>query len=371
MRQNGIVTLFGSTAEMLAEWGGHYVSGLPQTVKLEKELGKIHGMPTLVTTRGMTAITAAVFAFLPARVILSNECYPGTMLQFREWKGADVIPSLSLFDPDDLDGLENQLSDPLSESSEFAIVFVESIGNSRLMKVANVPAIIALCKKYGAMLVVDTTFTPLAVFEPDSSLIVVGSLTKYEQPDDEAMGGRISSAAEIIAKIRATRAYGNVAMLPSVAAYYLLQAIGGFDRRFLDHSDNAFLLSSEKIRSHSAVKAVHYPGSLDHPGYSIIQRDFSCLAGGVLYLEFKGGDEAARLFCDKLVQGSENWSLAVSFGSSDWRICPIVDFLTGYFDYRPGLVRIATGRINSRKAISEFIKALDWVITAVSERQEA
>ena len=356
MKRNGIVCEYGSTSEMFANWGEHYITGSPAAVQLEKKLEETLGMPSLLTTRGMTAIMASIFPFLPAKVVLSREVYPGTKILLQEWEKASLL-SLSFFDPDNLDQLENLLGDPLSEANDFAIVFAESIGNSREMKVADVPAILALCKKYGAMLVVDTTFTPFVKFEADSALIVVGSMTKYEQPKDDWTGGRISSTSKNIQTIRDTRMFGNMAMSPDVAGFYL-EAIRDARERYELHSRIAMELA-DACKVLRPIQDVFYPGLDNHAGYEIVRDGYGGVAGGVFYIVFKGGDKAAIAFCDFLAQKSEHWKIAVSFGSGDFRVFPVTERHSAFFDYVPGLVRISTGRNDPMGAFTDMLAALN------------
>ncbi len=354
---HGLVCSFGSCEQMQKEWGqGHYVTG-PETQVLEQRLTDRFGLTTVVTNRGMTAILAAIYAFtkMGSTIACSTHVYPGTLLQLAELqdRGLNVI----WFDPSDLEAFREKVL----VSPNLDIVLLETIGNSKEMPVVSPEEFHEVIQKSGfsseTKIILDTTFTPgFTVRLSRPNLIILGSLTKYEQPEDEFMGGRISASKEDIAKIRSTRFFANVAMLPEVAAYYN-RVIDETDERYEAHTKNALTIAS-LCESHPAVRSVFYPGLDSHPQCKLVQSFYRGMAGGVLYIQLKGGNSAATKLCDRLV--ADNWTIAVSFGSTDWRLFPFiikehVDFIGGC----EGVIRIASGREDPQAHICVLKSVLD------------
>jgi len=354
---NGNVRLFGSVEELQAGWGdGRYVAGSPEVRALEEKLTERYGMPTVVTNRGMTAILSVVgFQRREKRVVaVSCYIYPGTEIQLGELDCSGLgLFDINWFDPTDLTDFETELDDGAE------VAFVETIGNYRAMPVADVEAMLKLASQYYCLLVVDATLTPQARFEPHPNLVVVSSLTKYDQPDDEWLGGRISAMPETIDEIRATRFFTDAAMSRRAAACFS-DWVGRAGEMAKQHSRHALELA-DMCQSHKAVKQVWYPGLSEHPQHDLLQSRYGGLGGGLLYLQLRGGVEAAAGLADNLVvRRSNDWHIASSFGSRDWRVLPGVGPLEKKTSYKGG-VRIAPGRINPEQNIEAFRQALDGV----------
>lgn len=338
-RWNGIVRVFKDCNDLSRNWGeGHYITGAPPLVKLQKKISDRFGedWSTLVTSQGMTAIST-VINFLTKSgdtIALSKDVYPGTFLWLDELEKKGCL-KVRKFSPDKPAELQEILKD-----GDIRLVFTEGIGNSPTMPVADIPKIQKLCTKYLCVLVIDTTSTPFFVPAFDSKTILVGSLTKYECPNDDLMGGWISANPDLIRELGGTMEYRKSAMVPEVAEHYL-RTIAGTARRYQGHCDNAKILAGI-CEKHPAVAQAWYP---------------SMARGGMLHLKLKGGEKAAQ-FADRL---TGDWEIGVSFGSDKWRVVPFIGELAKYVGTE-GIVRIASGRVNPRKNIAVFKRALDSLV---------
>lgn len=366
---NGIVRNFSDCANMIANWDdGHYVAGHPSLVELEAKMTKMLKCPTILTNRGMTAIISVILALTENRstIACSEDVYPGTRAHLQELEEQGRI-SVMFFDPTDA----SQLTDIIARQKKsfdkgqmpcpVKLVFTETFGNARQMRVADVGKLAGICADNRIPLVVDTTFTPLwfpstEVME-SGNVIIVGSMTKYHQDGDFAMGGYICSPENHLESIRATRFFGNCTMLPTTADYYL-KVVGGTRQRYQIHCDNALALIYA-CRKHPAVSAVFYPDLQEHPQHAIVRRDFGGQGGGVLYLQLAGGEAAAIELANTLAAGRNGWNIAVSFGSRDWRVFPWIGEDLRQHAGCEGLVRISSGRGNVLDNIEAFRGALN------------
>ncbi|MDD4902057.1 MAG: PLP-dependent transferase [Patescibacteria group bacterium] len=346
----GIVRHHDSVSEMLRTWDeGHYLTGSPATRILEQYLsGYYGGADTLVVDKGRNAVLATVLALTSTGdlVAVSTEIYPGTKNLFKELEARGILKVL-WFDPltTDIFAMMHSLT------AEVKMCFVETIGNSKTMPVIDPDTYTADCRNY---LVIDSTFTPLWVPEEYQweNLVLIGSLTKYEQPEDEAAGGRISASIATIEKIAKFPLFANFAMLPSTAEYYL-EHVAETKARYEAHSLAADELARACLK-HPAIKSVYYPTLTDD---GVLEKWYGGLGGGVLYIVPKGGEEAAKKIADGVVN-KVDWTIAVSFGSNEWRICPFVGPLAKYVD-EPGLTRISVGRQRNKANTDTLMIALD------------
>lgn len=358
----GGVRNFASCAELEADFGaGHYFDGLPAQLELEKRLTKMMGQPAITTSRGMTAIASVLWTLTWADdvVICSDDVYPGTRALLGEWEKNQRLRKVVWFNPTDTIDLREKMAFEIQyQPNRRPLVFTETFGNAKQMRVADLPAVLSSCLDYDCYLVVDITFTPL--FRPSGApkLVTVASLTKYGQEGDLLMGGLIAAQTQVIDRIKATRAYQNSRLLPQIAEIYLDEITKAkLQQRYECQSRNTQVLA-ELCVAHPAVDHVWYPGLREHPQYELVQRDYNGRGGGTLYLQLKDGEVAARQVSDQLAAGKNNWQIAVSFAANDWRILPWIGWLRQHVDC-DGLLRISPGRVNPNRNISAFREALD------------
>src|SRR4051794_41776477 len=97
------------------------------------------------------------------------------------------------------------------------VVHVETIANPTT-RVADIAALAGVAHRGGALLSVDSTFTPPPLYRPlaDGADLVVHSLTKYINGHGDAMGGAVIGARELIDRIRAAAMGDGGGGLPPV-----------------------------------------------------------------------------------------------------------------------------------------------------------
>jgi len=342
MSWNGIVKAYSSCADMAAGWEvGHYVVGHPTVRRLETVMAEMLSLPVATTNRGMTAIMAAILALTKAgdTIVCSQAIYPGTRIWLKEMESQERI-NVVWWNPTDYEELQKFFDSPQRHLAP-RLIFVETIGNAPSMPVADMARLNCLAQEQGALVVVDTTFTPLWRSPESGNMVVVGSMTKYHGYGDDLMGGYIAARSKVLKRVTATRFYQDVVMLPSVAQAFRDQ-VGGLYDRYRGHSANAYAAASV-MKKHPAVAEVFYPGLPARRDDSAVMQ--ICwrvgAVGAVFFARMKGGEAAAIKLADALANRGD-WELAVSFGSGRWRVFPFVGELAQHVGAQ-GIVRISAG----------------------------
>lgn len=214
------------------------------------------------------------------------------------------------------------------------ILFAEVIGNPKV-EVLNVEKFAALAKANDVPFVVDSTFTPPAIFKAfDHGVnIVVHSATKYLGGHGNALAGVIvdsgtfdwnngkfpslTTPQDAYHGLVYTEAFGNLAFLIKARAHVLrdigaslspfnafliLQGIQTLHLR-LDYVSKSALALAQWLENHPQVEWVSYPLLESNPDYDRAKAYFPKGAGGILAFGIKGGREKSRAFINGLELG--------------------------------------------------------------------
>lgn len=214
------------------------------------------------------------------------------------------------------------------------ILFAEVIGNPKV-EVLNVEKFAALAKANDVPFVVDSTFTPPAIFRAfDHGVnIVVHSATKYLGGHGNALAGVIvdsgtfdwnngkfpslTTPQDAYHGLVYTEAFGNLAFLIKARAHVLrdigaslspfnaflvLQGIQTLHLR-LDYVSKSALALAKWLENHPQVEWVSYPLLESNPDYDRAKAYFPKGAGGILAFGIKGGREKSRAFINGLELG--------------------------------------------------------------------
>lgn len=214
------------------------------------------------------------------------------------------------------------------------ILFAEVIGNPKV-EVLNVEKFAALAKANDVPFVVDSTFTPPAIFKAfDHGVnIVVHSATKYLGGHGNALAGVIvdsgtfdwnngkfpslTTPQDAYHGLVYTEAFGNLAFLIKARAHVLrdigaslspfnafliLQGIQTLHLR-LDYVSKSALALAQWLENHPQVEWVSYPLLESNPDYDRAKAYFPKGSGGILAFGIKGGREKSRAFINGLELG--------------------------------------------------------------------
>jgi len=291
---------------------GGYLYGRPNNPNresLEYALASMEeGAAALAFSSGSAATLAVFQSLAPGdHVIAAEDAYYGTPILLRTVM-ANWGLKHTLVNMQDLASVERAIT------TATRLIWTETPSNP-LLNVTDLRAIVALAKKYGAMVACDNTWaTPL--FQLPLSLgvdVVMHSVTKYLSGHSDVTVGALvfKDKGPWLEKIGGIQREGGAVPSP-FECWLTLRGLQTFPYRVRAHAENAqrvaeFLSSQPKSR----IEAVHYPGLPSHPGHKLAAAQMSGF-GGMMSIQVKGGQAEAF----KLIAGLKLFSHATSLGST-------------------------------------------------------
>ena len=269
-------------------------SGNPTRDSLSGALAELEGgAGGVVTASGMAAITLLTAQLKPSELLLApHDCYGGSYRLFK------AQAERGLYHVEFVDfGDKAALAAALARKPK--IVWIETPSNP-LLRITDIAATARLARAVDALVVVDNTFLSPALQQPLAlgADLVVHSTTKYLNGHSDVVGGAVIWADAALGEQLAW--WCNCLGLAGAPfdSFLTLRGLRTLDARLRVHQENTSAIA-DLLDSHPAVRAVHYPGLLAHPGHALAarqQRGF----GAMLSFELEGGEAAVRAFLDGL-----------------------------------------------------------------------
>lgn len=184
--------------------------GSPNSDELAKAVALLEAAEQgLATSSGMGAIVAAILSFCKAGdlILAQFDCY-GITREFFEVDAPRFGIRTQFLDVHNVQTLELSLKNILTANEQTTtaeprnnntVVFLESITNPSV-RVADLPSISTVCKKYGAFLIVDNTFaTPIRI-KPikQGADMVIHSVTKFLGGHSDLVAGVVAGSSHHI-----------------------------------------------------------------------------------------------------------------------------------------------------------------------------
>jgi cystathionine gamma-lyase len=199
-------------------------------------------------------------------------------------------------------GLRFSFVDPTSpQAIEAAIeagtkmVWVETPTNP-MLKLADIAAIAAICKRKGVLLAVDNTFASPMLQRPLElgADIVMHSTTKYIGGHSDVVGGAVVvKDADLAARLGFLQ--NSAGGVPGPQDCYLtLRGLKTLALRMERHTSNAQTIAAF-LEGHPKIRQVIYPGLPSHPQHALAQKQMSA-PGGMISAYLQGDLESARRF---------------------------------------------------------------------------
>jgi methionine-gamma-lyase len=268
--------------------------GNPTDETLARAVAQLEGAEgTLVFASGMGAIAAALESQVGegGHIVSVDGLYGGThelitgiLPRFGVRHTFVATPTAAAIEP----ALETQTK----------VVYVESISNP-LLRVAELDAIGALCKKRGVALLVDATFATPLVQRPleHGATLSIHSGTKYLGGHGDAMCGVVSGGKDELAKVRKLRKFHGANIDP-FGAWLVLRGLRTLALRVERQESNAAYVA-KGIEALPGVTRVLYPGLESHPDHALAVRLLDG-PGAMISFEVAGGLDGARRVYDRV-----------------------------------------------------------------------
>ena len=242
------------------------------------------------------------------------------------------------------------------------MVWIESPTNP-MLRLIDIAACAQIARRHGAWLVVDNTFATPYLQNPIAlgAHVVVHSTTKYLGGHSDVIGGAVVVDDEALrdALRFAQNATGGV---PGPwDAWLTLRGTKTLAVRMRQHEANARRVA-ETLRGRPELAMVHYPGFPDHPGHELARKQMRGF-GGMVTVELRGGEAAARNFCE----ATRVFSLGESLGGVESLIG--YPFLMSHAAFSPeekrakgiteAVVRLSVGLEDADDLCDDLLQALE------------
>jgi len=338
-------------------------SGNPTRDQLGTALADLeHGAGGVVTSTGMSAITLVLQLLQPGDLlVVPHDCYGGT------YRLVTSLAAKGLFDLEIIDQTDQ---DALVAAAQLKpkMIWVETPSNP-LLRITDIAAVVALGHGVGALVVVDNTFLSPAYQLPLDlgADIVVHSTTKYLNGHSDVVGGAAIARDQSLHEELAW--WANCLGLTGAPfdSFLVLRGLRTLHARMGIHTANAETVV-DLLRSHPAVKRVHYPGLTDHPGHQVARSQQSGF-GGMVSFEIHNGEAAVEAF----LSGLGCFSLAESLGGVESLVSHPATMTHAAMDAEsqelagisPGLLRLSVGIEGAEDLCRDLAAGLDRAHSAV------
>src|SRR4051794_16534365 len=228
---------------------------------LEEKLARLdHGEAAAVFGTGMAALHAAFFTILAPgdHAIVSNVVYMRVAGLFENVFPAKLGIEVDFVDITDLDAVRAAVR------PSTRLVHTEVIANPDL-RVADVPALAQIAQDAGALLTIDSTFTPPPMMRPldHGADLVMHSLTKYYNGHGDAMGGVVIGSRDLVEQTRTGAMWHIGGAISPFNAWLIMRGSTTLPLRLQRQCENAQDVA-DFLAADPRVAYVTYPGLVDH-----------------------------------------------------------------------------------------------------------
>ena len=287
--------------------------GTPTVRALEAMIAELEGgHATLLTPSGLSAISAALLAFVAAgdHILVSDSVYRPTR-RFCENVLKRLGVATTYYDPLIGGGIAALLTD------KTRVVFTESPG-SQTFEVQDLPAIAEAAHARGAVVIIDNTWATPLYFKPfaHGADVSVQAATKYIVGHADAMLGAITTTPETSQAV--ARVHDELGLCPGPEDVYLgLRGMRSLSVRLERHQKSG-LAMAEWLAARPEVARVMHPALPTDPGHEVWRRDFTG-ASGLFSIELKpcSGESLAAM-----LDGLALFGMGYSWGGYESLILP-------------------------------------------------
>lgn len=324
---------------------------------LETKLAAVeHAESAAVFATGMAALHATFFTLLNPgdHAVVSDVVYMRTFGLFDALLPAKLGIETTFVDIADVDAVRAAVR------PNTRLIHTELVANPDL-RVADVPALAAIAHAAGAVLTVDSTFTPPPMARPLDlgADVVVHSLTKFYNGHGDAMGGAVLGSRPLVEQIKLGALHHVGGAISPFNAWLIMRGSVTLPLRLQRQCDNAMAVA-RFLAADPRVTHVAYPGLAQHPQHATAASALRGGYGAVVSFAIAGSHADRLRFVDDL----RVITSAVSLGHDET--------LIAYEQYPPdraagfapvfrehGLIRLAVGL----EAADDLVSDLDAALT--------
>jgi methionine-gamma-lyase len=298
--------------------GGCFLYGRhfnPTVYVLGRQLAAMEGAEAgYCTSSGLGAICSALLGLLNQgdHVVASDTLYGGTWAMLAEFFPLKCGITTTFVDIQDADAVAAACT------PKTKVIYAESLSNPTL-RLADLPMLADVAHSNNAQLVVDNTFTPLAITPIEHGAdVVVHSLTKFVNGASDFIAGAVCGTGEFVGSLMDLHVGPLMILGPTMdpqVAHSISLRVPHLPIRMMEHARRAQIFAE---RLQEAGIAVTYPGLSTHPDHELFGRigRLEYGYGGLLTID-AGSCERAEALMDDL-QNTEGFGfMAVSLGYFD------------------------------------------------------
>ncbi|MGO3362010.1 MAG: trans-sulfuration enzyme family protein [Corynebacterium sp.] len=352
------------------DWSGTEVplytrnSGVNQLALQRKLAALERGEDAAVLGSGVAALHSVFFTFLRAgdHVVVADVTYEATWRLFTELLPDKYDIRATFVDASDLDAVREAVQD------DTRLIHVETIGNPTT-KVTDIAAVADIAHQGGALLTVDSTFTPPPLYRPleDGADLVVHSLSKFINGHGDAIGGAVVGSAELVGRIKSEAVVDVGGVLSPFNAWLIQRGSVTLPLRLRQHLESAQQVA-KALDADPRIAYVAYPGLESHPQHGLARRQFGGRGfGAVLAFAVNGDRDAQNRFVAALkvitsaVSVGHDESLIVHVGTEGPRVAAYPEPFRTY-----GHLRLSVGLEDAGDLVDDLLAALDETVPSQS-----
>ena len=330
----------------------------PTRYALERALADLEsGTRGYAFASGLAAISTLMDALDAGdHVIASEDLYGGSFRLFDKVKKRSAGLTFSFVDLADIAAIEAAIT-PRTK-----LVWVETPTNP-LLRLADLEAIAALCKRGGLIAAADNTFASPYVQRPLELGfdVVMHSTTKYLGGHSDVVGGALVVGDNAALRDQLTFLQNAVGAVASPFDSFLtLRGVKTLALRMERHCANALAIA-EWLETHGAVERVIYPGLASHPQHDLARKQMHGF-GGMITVILDRDLDGTRRFLER----TRLFTLAESLGGVESLIehpaimthASIPAETRARIGISDGLVRLSVGVEDAADLIADLEQAL-------------
>lgn len=337
-------------------------SGLNQVALEEKLAAMEHGESAVALASGVAALHSVFFTHVRAgdHVVVSDVTYEATWRLWTELLPGRYGIETTFVDIADLEMLRGAIR------PNTKLVCIEAIANPTT-KVADVAAVAEIVHGSGAILMIDSTFTPPPLYRPleHGADLVVHSLTKYINGHGDAMGGAVIGSQALIEPIKADAMVDVGGIISPFNAWQIQRGSVTLPLRLRQQYNSAQAIA-EYLEQDERVEYIFYPGLESHPQHDLAVQQFGTEnMGGTIAFAVKGDPDLQNAFVTNLKLITSGFSLGhddsliVHVGTDGPRVATYPEPFRRF-----GHLRLSVGLEDISDLLADLAAALDETFTS-------